>query len=80
MFKKILLKFQVKATSTCDRDSARPVAAIPYLDLDGADREDDGFVLVGETKAERSSHASVEGHLDLPPSYESVVRKILFTM
>ena len=72
MFKKFLHKLQVKASCRPDIEPCQP-SVIPYLDLDGEDREDDGFLLIGETSAERSTCPSVENSLDLPPSYESVV-------
>ena len=74
MFRKILSKLQVKASAHQTDQSSRQsqTARIPYLDLDEDDREDDGFLLIGDTATERSTCNSVENSLDLPPSYDSV--------
>ena len=76
MFHKILSK------QTKQRETSSHAAGI-ILDLNSPDREEDGFVLVGESLYERDIihardfHNNLQYHSDNPPAYSSVVGVIL---
>ena len=45
----------------------------PTLDINQSDHEDDGFVLVGQTRSERTTVKAEDISIDAPPDYHTVV-------